>query len=96
MDERWREMWRTFHEAAALAPAERAAFLKDACSEDASLRSEVESLLLHDGNPEALQTQSGQHMNLIGQRIGDYEIRSLLGAGGMGDVYRARDLLIER
>jgi serine/threonine protein kinase len=79
-----------------LAPAEREKFLRDACREDASLRSEVESLLLHDGNPQAFETASERRMNLIGQRIGVYEIRSLLGAGGMGEVYRARDTKLDR
>ena len=96
MDERWQQLWRIFHEAAALAPAEREPFLRDACRDDAALRSEIESLLRHDGNPEALRTESGQRMNLIGQRIGVYEIRSLLGAGGMGEVYRARDTKLDR
>lgn len=32
----------------------------------------------------------------VGQRIGAYEIQGLLGAGGMGEVYRARDPRLER
>ena len=31
-----------------------------------------------------------------GTRLGPYEIRSLLGAGGMGEVYRGRDTRLER
>jgi serine/threonine protein kinase len=96
MDEPWQRMWRIFHEAAALAPAERATFLRHACRDDVALRAEVESLLLHDGNPHALQAQHDRQMNLIGQRIGVYEIRSLLGIGGMGEVYRARDTKLGR
>ena len=32
----------------------------------------------------------------IGQRLGSYEITSLLGKGGMGEVYRARDAKLKR
>ena len=36
-------------------------------------------------------------MSLVpGTRLGDYEVISSLGAGGMGEVYRARDLRLDR
>jgi serine/threonine protein kinase len=34
--------------------------------------------------------------SLIGRRIGAYEVLSLLGAGGMGEVYRVRDRRLDR
>src|SRR5215203_2959683 len=37
-----------------------------------------------------------QSRDLIGSRIGGYEIRSRIGAGGMGEVYRARDHSLHR
>ena len=33
---------------------------------------------------------------MIGRRLGVYEIRAVLGSGGMGEVYRARDTRLER
>ena len=35
-------------------------------------------------------------MTMIGRRLGSYQVDSLLGAGGMGDVYRARDTRLDR
>ena len=32
----------------------------------------------------------------IGQRVGDYEVVSMLGVGGMGRVYRVRNLISDR
>ena len=90
-DERWRVISRLYDEAAALAPVDRAPFLRKACGGDESLRAEIESLLRDDSRVNALLEPKASHTALIGQRIGGYEIRSLLGVGGMGEVYRARD-----
>ena len=79
---------------------ERAAFLDDACGCDAELRREVESLL--GGGPEADElletpssTASGPPLT-SGTRLGPYEIQSFTGAGGMGQVYKVRNLISDR
>jgi serine/threonine protein kinase len=41
-------------------------------------------------------TQKHDPQALIGQRIGTYEVISMLGTGGMGDVYLARDVSLDR
>ncbi|HET6898591.1 MAG TPA: protein kinase, partial [Vicinamibacteria bacterium] len=75
-------------EARQRAPSEQAAFLKTACAGDDDLRREVESLL---GQPDAAPTRS-----LLGRRLGGYEVVSFVGAGGMGVVFRGRDLSLGR
>ena len=83
----------------------RAAFLAEACGGDAGLRREVESLLAQE--PEAAGFMStpaaalangpiGDGASFIGRRLGPYVIKARLGAGGMGEVYRAHDTKLGR
>src|SRR5437764_14756766 len=85
----------------------RPAFLRDACAGDEDLRNEVESLLAAEkqaagflSRPAAeLATQSISSLEvpvMIGRTLGSYEVISLLGAGGMGEVYLARDTRLGR
>lgn len=80
----------------------RGVFLDDACGSDAALRAEVEELLTdHDGHQTdqflsplkpyggGSDTDGDDGKSRIGQRVGVYELREHVGAGGMGDVYRA-------
>ena len=105
--DRWQHAERLFHAALARVESERAAFVRDACRGDEPLRHEVESLLAFELDAQAfmqasafeiaaLQIQSGAGPPLPGQRLGPYEIGPLIGSGGMGDVYRARDTRLER
>jgi hypothetical protein len=96
---------RQVFEGAFAVPAEaRAAHLANTCAGDDALREQVELLLdSHERANSYLQTPPGQPpvvasgtVHLEGQRIGAYEVVSRLGAGGMGEVYRARDVKLGR
>jgi serine/threonine protein kinase len=104
--EQWRKIEQIYHEALARAGRERAAFLAEACAGDEALRQEVESLLEQRASSEgflaepavavAAQMTNPSGSMLTGRRIGVYEVQTLLGAGGMGEVYRARDTKLGR
>ena len=86
---------------------ERAAFVAAACEDDDALRRQVEILLAHAQTAErflatpisvvAAQILANEHRpSLVGRQIGSYKILSLLGVGGMGEVYRASDTTLGR
>src|SRR5579859_1943307 len=96
--ERWKEVRTVLESALCLDSEGRRAYLNQACASDSSLRREVESLLAADEQARTSFLQSPPLMTRLqkGTRLGDYEIQSLLGVGGMGEVYRARDLRLRR
>src|SRR5579872_1440463 len=96
--ERWRLLEELYRAAVKHPPAERALFLREACS-DEDLRREVESLLRFETKGDTFLQQSPwtQPAGLSpGTRLGPYEVQSRLGAGGMGEVWKARDTRLER
>ena len=105
--ERWQQIDKLLEAALEREEGERSAFLEKACTGDESLQKEVESLLAADKQAENLIEAPAVEMvaeglakdpvgSLKGRQMGSYKILSLLGAGGMGEVYRARDMKLER
>jgi Tol biopolymer transport system component len=101
--ERWRQIESLFQEALRRPVEERDAWLREACAKDQELHREVASLLANHHESGAGPWAAAAAQLIVkpvllepGQFLGPYQIVSFLAAGGMGEVYRARDTKLKR
>jgi serine/threonine protein kinase/tetratricopeptide (TPR) repeat protein len=105
--ERWQKINDLFQTASERAPEERTTYLDQACGGDEELHREVVSLITSYErstdfieapafaiSPELLAKDAPGA--LVGKAFGHYKVESLIGAGGMGEVYLARDEMLGR
>ena len=107
--DRHRQITELCHAALERDASDRAAFVREACAGDEALRQEVESLLRYEDAADhfmerpaveevarLVSSQPESNVDLAGRRLGVYQIQARIGAGGMGEVYRARDTKLGR
>jgi eukaryotic-like serine/threonine-protein kinase len=103
--ERWRQVEALYHSASERDPSQRSAFLDEVCGGDEELRRQVESLLDTGSSEHIIDhpvwealTDSGSTRTSLreGMQLGIYRTEARLGAGGMGEVFRAVDTRLNR
>ena len=103
----WTTVKRIHQSALDIDPSERAAFVDASCGGDEALRGEVLELLRYAAEAETFLERPAVDIapeppgespeeSLVGRTISHYQVLSLLGAGGMGEVYLGRDPRLDR
>jgi eukaryotic-like serine/threonine-protein kinase len=105
----WQQIGELFHAARERPVGDRSAFIAAGCGGDEEIRREVDALLALQSaavdflEHPALGPGSGADSRLAGWahlapgcRLGAFEILSVAGLGGMGEVYKARDTRLDR
>ena len=100
--DRWPDVSRVFSAAAGLEKSARNAYLDEACRNDSALRVTVDSMLRAHNEAGSFGETPAFARSGTGKRLapdtqlGPFRIEILLGAGGMGEVYRAHDTKLQR
>ncbi len=106
-DENWEQVRKIFDDALRQKPEERQKFVHQACGRNKTLKAEVESLLASLDSAESFletpavikvaeEVLTKENQFQSGQILAHYEIVEQIGAGGMGEVYLARDTKLNR
>src|SRR5262245_7988627 len=106
--EEWRRIENLYNQAMELEESRRASFLREVCADDDGLRQELEALLAREPQVASFLEKpalreiapgfavDGSGPPAPGTKIGSYRVETLIGAGGMGTVYRAQDTKLNR
>src|SRR5215475_2987918 len=104
--ERWQHIAKLLGEALELEADQRAGFLDQACAGDEELRRKIDALLTAHEQAEsfievpayaaAAQALVDQSQSMVGRQLGHYQVLSLVGTGGMGAVWKAKDTRLDR